>query len=425
MNKFAWVTPSMITGLGRYSRTIVQSLSSDYEIEIFNAEDSFDSKKLRKFDLIFYNIGNTKDNLTVYHALREFPGVLIMHDRTYHHFFAYYFLEYLRRPELYLNVVENLYGRNIAFYIRKKLEKGEFVWETEKCLDYTFRELLFPHSTAIIVHSRRFAEYLSENFTGKVIYLPHPHYSINQNFLRREEIIELRERFGIPGNKFVMLSYGFMSFNRAVSEVLLAVGKNRLLRERTFYLIVGKIHDRYLQEIRKIIDRFNLEDNVKILGYVSDEELFEILNLADICINLRLYNTEIASGSVLEQMLFGKPVIVTDNGIFSELPDDVVLKIRNLDEIENTLTEALYGTTTLKKIGERARNYVLEKFSIDEFKRGFREFIESEIFEIKKREMMIKISREIVDILPKSAHQLVIDNFLKDFSSKICEVFTI
>ena len=51
------------------------------------------------------------------------------------------------------------------------------------------------------------------------------------------------------------------------------------------------------------------------------------LSKADACVNLRFPNSEVCSKSLLEQMAYAKPVLAFNTGIFSEVPDDAIVKV--------------------------------------------------------------------------------------------------
>ena len=94
------------------------------------------------------------------------------------------------------------------------------------------------------------------------------------------------------------------------------------------YAVLGSVSDAYRRELQAAARVKSFEPNMRFLGEVPDRLLSAYLSAADICVNLRFPVTEGASASVIEEMMFGKPVIVNDTGFFSELPDDCVVKIR-------------------------------------------------------------------------------------------------
>ncbi len=417
MNKIAWVTPSLKTGLGRYTINIKESLLDICQLEIFVAEDGFIPERLSDFQTIIYNIGNSQDNLPVYLAMRQYPGIAVLHDRTYHHLFAYYYFNYLKRPDLYYEVLSSLYGDSVAQYAEKEIKAGRLIWETEDCLRYPMRELIYPHATAVIVHSKSYLQTISQEFSGKVSYLSFP---LLQKKLTGGKF--KRNKLNIPDKKVLLLSYGFMSKNRMVEEVIKVIGEIQQLRESVYYLVAGSIHDVYLDSIKYLIDKYKLHENVKICGFVSDEELYSYLQLSDICINLRRYNTEGASWSILEQMIYGKAVIASDNGFFSEFPDDVIVKVRNFEEIEYKLKDLISNRDIIRDYGEKARKYVIDNFKQEKFVEGFVSFIHNSAISRQKKKIILTLQKEILNSLNIINYRSIEARLIDDISHTLCEI---
>jgi SAM-dependent methyltransferase len=78
-----------------------------------------------------------------------------------------------------------------------------------------------------------------------------------------------------------------------------------------------------------------LEKHVRVMGYVPIEELEGWLSAVDICLNLRYPTVGESSGTLARALGLGRAVIVSDVGSFSELPDDVCLKVPVGDEEEH------------------------------------------------------------------------------------------
>ncbi len=79
----------------------------------------------------------------------------------------------------------------------------------------------------------------------------------------------------------------------------------------------------------------------------------------DVLVNLRYPTMGETSGSAIRALALGKPLIVSDVGWFSELPDGAVLKVP-VDELEvSTLAAALeLAVEHAASLGAAARTYV-------------------------------------------------------------------
>lgn len=426
MKRLAWVYGSKISGIGRYSDTVLKSLNKYFEIETFSSNDDFSPNDLSNFSEIVYNLGNSKDNLQVYLTLRKKPGIVILHDRTYHNLFAYYYIEYLNKNHLYYEILEQLYGIEILKYLDKTKESGIPIWETEKSLIYHFREMIYPYATSIIVHSKSYFNEISREYLGKSLYIPHPYYHHNDENIKdkRKDINSnsINSLLKIPKNKIILFSYGFLNRNRAIKEVIEIIGKNSLIREKTFFVIAGQIDDKYLDELKITIKKYSLENEIRICGFLDYENLINFLKISDLCLNLRLFNTEGASGSLLEQMYLGKAVLVISNGFFSEFPDDVLIKIKGIEELENSLMKIVKGEIPLESFAQKAENYVIKNFKLEDYVESFSRFLVDAILDRNSRKILINFSREIIDALPKFLPKNLKEKIFTELTHKFFKV---
>lgn len=390
--KIAWITPSLKTGLGKYSKVAVKALSKFAEIELFKAKEKISTKLFKNFDFVIYNIGNSRDNFYVYETMREIPGVVILHDRTYHHFFAYYYLEHFCNYELYLETLEHFYGKEAVIQAKEGFEKGIPLWETELCLKYPMREHFYSLATGILIHAKDYQEIIKKEFVGPVLFLPFPFYV--------ENFTSFIHNFSFPEDKIILFSYGFMSRNRMVEDVIKVLGKEENLRNKILYLIAGDIDPNYLKELKELIEEYELKEMVKFLGFISDEELKTYLKKADLCINLRKYSTEGASWSLLEQFYFEKPVLVMNHSFYREIPEDVCLKIEDTSQLPDLLKEICKNPNKLKNFGKKAKEYVLKNFNPQNFANKFIEFLpQTKEFEIQKT-LLDNHFKELILALP-------------------------
>jgi hypothetical protein len=72
------------------------------------------------------------------------------------------------------------------------------------------------------------------------------------------------------------------------------------------------------------------------------------------------------SGSVIRALSLGKPLVVSDVGWFSELPDDAALKVP-VDDLEVPMLEAAIGFAAdhAAELGANARAYVEREHGLD------------------------------------------------------------
>jgi glycosyltransferase involved in cell wall biosynthesis len=435
--KIAWFTPfSTNSAIGRYSQSITNKLI-DYcevdlwsseksnllptELKIFHYQGSEDlSAKLRGYDFIIYNMGNNlafhKD---IYEVSNKVKGIVILHDYVMQHFFAAYY-QFIRNKQAYIEEMERLYGirgRDIA--IDSINNKRKPFWETDEVSEYPFFEKAIENAIGVIVHSGFCAEKVKQKFLGPIDMIYHPFYSYDRIDLDR---CLKKSDLGIPEDKVLIVSTGHVNPNKRIDRVINILGEHRDLAQRVIYVIIGPHnHMEYYSNLRKIVERYNLH-NIMFLGYQPDEMLYAYLLNADIIINLRYPITEGAPGSLIEQMYFGKAIIVNNTGFYGELPDDCVVKIDVNDKeklnLYNALNRLINDETTRKGIGIKARQFASENFTTQKYCQKFIDFIQKaknwkpvinliDNITIELLTMGVQFDYSIVDVVSKEIYKIL------------------
>lgn len=393
--KIAWFTPfSKNSAIGKYSQSITNELIKECEVDLwlsatdvdplftelkifyYSREDLLD--KLKGYDFIIYNMGNYLPfHKDIYEASNKIKGVVILHDFVMHHFFAAYYL-HKGSKEAYINDIEKLYGMNIRDIALASINgKRTPLWETEEVIEYPFFEKAIEGAIGVVTHSQFHADKVRQKFLGPVDVIYHPFYSysssIANNPLKKADL-------GIPEDKILIISVGHVNPNKRIDKVIEVLGKHKDLAEKVIYVIVGPYnHQRYYSELKSIIERYNLYSIVRFLGYQPDDLLNAYLMNADVAVNLRYPTIEGAPGSLIEQLYFGKPIIVNNTGFYSEIPDACVIKV-NVDEMEeenlyHALKNLVYDRDLRKRIGLKARQFATENFTPKRYCENFIKFL--------------------------------------------------
>jgi SAM-dependent methyltransferase len=90
-------------------------------------------------------------------------------------------------------------------------------------------------------------------------------------------------------------------------------------------ILVGEPHAEF--PVAGLIRTLGLNDHVRLIGFAPIEQFVEYMGACDIILNLRYPTVGETSGSLQRALGLGKAVIVSDVGAFSELPQEICLKI--------------------------------------------------------------------------------------------------
>jgi glycosyltransferase involved in cell wall biosynthesis len=138
------------------------------------------------------------------------------------------------------------------------------------------------------------------------------------------------------------------------------------------YKLVGPIEPAEAARLQAVADEHGYEQLV-IQGPASDEELARELEAADIICGLRKPVLEGASGSAIEALQAGRPLIVADAGFYAELPDAFVSKVGpEVDEAElaEQLQRLVEDEPLRRRLGEAARDWAQARCNPDDYSRA-------------------------------------------------------
>lgn len=388
--KVAWFTP-FTTGsaIGRCSSLITRELSRLADVHIwhqetgspivtsvptvsFSSAELIDYCQLRSYDLHIYNLGNFLPfHREIFLASRAVPGITVLHDFVMHHFFAARHLEDLRDPESYVNLMRRHYGEPGARAGCRAVQQGELLWETAEVVRFPLFEEALDRSLGVIVHSRFLEQKAVKAFAGPVARLSLPYDSISPSPAHS------RAQLQVPENRLLAVTAGRAVPNKRIHSVLNVLARNRTLASRVFYAIVGGQVPGYGDQIAAMVKAQGLGSVVRIVDSPPDDLFHSYLAHADVFVNLRYPSTEGASASLIEEMLCGRPVVVSDTGFFSEIPDGCVFKIPpgcEEQELERTLLALANSAQLREETGARAKAYAESEFRADRYAAGVMRF---------------------------------------------------
>jgi len=183
-------------------------------------------------------------------------------------------------------------------------------------------------SDRLIVMSRQSSEILQEVFhvpAGKIDLIPHGIPDLpftDPNFYK--------DAFGTEG-KMVLLTFGLLSPNKGIENVIKALPKMLLRHSNVVYMISGVTHphilrhegDKYREALQNLAKELKVADNVIFRNrFVSPQELVELIGAADIYVTPYKHKGQVVSGTLAYALSAGKAIISTPYLHAIELLDD-------------------------------------------------------------------------------------------------------
>ena len=304
--------PPERSGIADYSDLLLPQLEQRLDIHVVRRGRT---RPVRGTDLSVYHIGNNPDaHGWIVDALRRRPGVVVLHDFVLHHLVAGLTIG-RRDGHGYLDAMEReggVVGRLLAHGVLDK--RIPPLWESRPQEFHLAGEVL-ALATGLIVHSRHVEERArAAGFEGPIWRIPHPAWPVPELAPER-----------IRGEPLVG-SFGNLNSSKRIPQLLEAFGRLRRDRPGARLLLVGAVSPGF--DLDRRLQRLGLSDEgILREDYVEEPRLWSLMAACDICINLRAPTMGETSGSVIRQLSLGKPVVVSDVGWFSELSDEVALKI--------------------------------------------------------------------------------------------------
>jgi glycosyltransferase involved in cell wall biosynthesis len=334
--------PPSRSGVADYSALLLPALRERLDVVVGEP-----GRRAPAADVALYHVGNDPDaHGFVVDALRKRPGVVVMHDYVLHHLIAGITIGrgdgrgYLDAMERELGVAGRLLGLGVLDNLLPLL------WETQP-ERFPLAGTVLDLADGLIVHSGYVAERArAAGYGGRLWRIPHPTWPVR-------DVAPADDVRGEP----LIGCFGFLNMNKRIPQLLQAFASFRRERPGARLLLVGAAGERF--DVGRRLERLGLVEGVERLEYVPEERLWSLIAACDVLVNLRYPTMGETSGSVIRVLSQGKPLIVSDVGWFSELPDDVVLKVP-VDEYEVSTLAAAIGVAADHgaQLGAAARDYV-------------------------------------------------------------------
>ena len=353
--------PPSRSGIADYSTLLLPALRE--RVDVVVAEQR---KRAPHADVALYHVGNDPDaHGWIVDALNERPGVVVLHEYVLHHLVAGMTIgrgngrAYLEAMERELGVAGRLLGLGVLDNLLPLL------WETQP-ERFPLSGVVLDQATGLIVHSNYVAERARDaGYGGPLWRIPHPVWPLSA----------VEPATDVSGDPLIGC-FGYLNMNKRIPQLLEAFASLRRRQPGARLLLVGAAGERF--DVERRLERLGLIEGVQRLDYVPEERMWSLMAACDVLVNLRYPTMGETSGSVIRALSLGKPLVVSDVGWFSELPDDAVLKVPVDDYEVATLEAALslaveHGTS----LGAAARSYVEREHALPKVADAYARALES------------------------------------------------
>ena len=201
---------------------------------------------------------------------------------------------------------------------------------------------------------------------NKFIFIPNGVDLDDANFYKKIDNSKLISELGIKEDDFVIgyiARYDVLKNHKGFLLACQKISKYHLNRNFKI-LLVGEGVKSENKEIQDLLIKYDLLENVILLGYRSD--VSRIINILDISV---LFSWgEAFPNVIIESMIYSKPVLASDVGDCKFIIGDCgsIVESGNTEALAQELSNYInMDKNSLKELGEKAKNRVLTHFTMD------------------------------------------------------------
>lgn len=327
--------PPSKSGIAGYSAQLLPALDQHYDITLICKPGSVSDAYLDanfpvhtpqwlldnadRFDRVVYQFGNSDHHDYMFRLLESVPGTVVLHD-----FWLSHVLEYIQLYQHDTNLWdEHLhYSHGWPGLAQRRGGAGDIPVVNR----FPCNRRVLESAVGVILHSQYSAQ-LAADWYG-------------QDILRNVELVNSlkglapnidkaasKTALGLPVDERVICSFGFIHSSKHSLRLAEAFMATALYREgKARLVLVGQNADgEYGREIARVVTQS--EGRVSFTGFVSDAEYALYLGAADAAVQLRGVSRGETSAAALDCLAHDAVLAINENGAFSQLPDDCVIKL--------------------------------------------------------------------------------------------------
>jgi glycosyltransferase involved in cell wall biosynthesis len=345
------------SGIADYSALLVPALRDRLDLVLARPH-----RRQPPADAALFQLGNDPESVGwIYEALRRRRGLVVLHEIALHGLVAGLTLG-RGDQEAYLAAIERDGGPAGRLAGERALAGLEPpLWET-RSEEFPLVHEALDLADGVIVHSRYAERKVRDVGYDRAVHrvpLPAP-----------TQPLPASSRSALPSRGApVVGSLGKVNPAKRIPQLLLAFARLRLTFPEALLVLAGG--GSTSEYVRLRLEPLGLEvgQDVLLLDYVDHGDFLALVGRCDICVSLRSPTLGESSGSAIAALAAGTPLVVSDVGWFSELPEPVAAKVPP-DEWEvdhlTAVLELLASNESLRSgMAEAAQAYARAELDLD------------------------------------------------------------
>ena len=286
--------------------------ASPGDVRLQSAHDFVWRQARRQYNLVIYQLGNSRLHEFIWPYLFRWPGLAVLHDARLHH----------------------ARGRALLLRGHRQAYRAEFYWDGPEIPDgaaelavHGFGGLYYyqwPMVRTIVESARLVATHtrggqlgLAEAFPDRPIeYVALSHGSAS--LIPGARRAAVRSSWGFPPDAVVFGVFGGLTHDKRIEPILRTLAHVRARAPQVRLVLAGPS----IQELdlEAVIRALGLEDITRLLGVLDDELFEDSIAAVDVSLNMRWPTALEMSGPWLQALAAGRPSILIDLPHLSDVP---------------------------------------------------------------------------------------------------------
>ena len=309
--------PIRINNLSRADKVPAQGVGSAY----LEQKDLMSSSK--KYEI---EINSHKGNFDIYHI------------------HSVHFRYFTRMNKKHINVV------SVHFIPSDNQDTVKLIWPANKIFDWYVNQFYKKADELVIVNPHFKSSLMKLGIAeDRITYIPN--YVSKEYFHELDSVDELKDKYGLPKDKFIVLGVGQIQKKKAFHEFIEVCKSNP---DKYFVWVgdftFGRITVGY-KEYKKLLK--NAPTNFKHISLLNKEEMNEIYNTCSVFF-LPSYK-EFFPMVILEAASVGKPILLRDLSLYTPILFDKFAKGKDVEEFSKEIDRLSKDSSYYQKRKEDAK----------------------------------------------------------------------
>lgn len=373
--RLAYVSPipPEETGIASYSAELLPHLAEHYQLIVINDQHSSADIWLAQhyqietsqwlednpdaYDRVLYHIGNSPFHAHMLLSLPKIPGVVVLHD---------------------------FYLGDVTWYNQAKQQQqhgfSQALYQSHGyCAVQHFSHSATPHS-AIQTYPANFP--ILTQALGCIVHSQHA-IDLAQQWYQAEitssmyKVAHLRavhtadkaaalQQLGYSNDSLIVSSFGFLGASKGNLELIEAWIKANLHKHPQAHLVfVGALTDpTFNQQLLELKNTYPEAKNIHITGFAAPTTYQAYLAASCLAVQLRSFSRGETSGTVLDCMSYGLPVIINQMGSMAELDPNSCYTLPaefSVEQLSQALVTLLHDPQQRQQLGQYAQHKLAQE----------------------------------------------------------------